>query len=59
MKCFEQDDFIIIEDNLKQSKFAIEDIIDSKPPQMLIRELRKVLDILEKQIEKAQNGDFN
>ena len=59
MKCFEQDDFIIIEDNLRQAKFAIEDIIDSKPPQMLIKELRKVIDILEKQIEKDQNGDFS
>ena len=59
MKCFKQDDFIIIEDNLRQAKFAIEDIINSKPPQMLVKELRKVIDILEKQIEKDQNGDFN
>ena len=54
MKCFEQDDFIIIEDNLRQAKFAIEDIIDSKPPQMLIKELRKVIEIYE-QIATSQN----
>tara|TARA_R110000787_G_scaffold263869_1_gene369772 strand:+ start:201 stop:467 length:267 start_codon:yes stop_codon:yes gene_type:complete len=59
MKCFKQSDFIIIEDNLRQAKFAIEDIINSKPPQVLTIQLRKVLDILEKQIEKDQDGAFN
>ena len=58
MKCFKQNDFLL-EDKLKEAKFTIDDIIDSKPPQMLIKELRKVIDILEKQIEKDQNGDFS
>ena len=56
---FEDEDFIIIEDNLRQAKFAIEDIIDTDPPQKLIKELRKVVNILEIQIEKDQNGEFD
>jgi hypothetical protein len=58
MKCFEQSDFLL-EDKLKEAKFAIDDIIDSKPPQKLIRELVKVEEILETQIIKAQAGQFD
>ena len=58
MECFEQSDFLL-EDKLKEAKFAIDDIIDSKPPQKLIRELVKVEEILETQIIKAQAGQFD
>ena len=58
MKCFKQNDFLL-EDKLKEAKFTIDDIIDSKPPQKLIRELVKVQEILETQIIRAQSGQFD
>jgi hypothetical protein len=48
-----------IENSLKSAIFTIQDLIDEKPPQLLVRPLTKVLDILENQLEKEQNGDFN
>jgi hypothetical protein len=59
MKCFKQDDFIIIEETLSTAINAIDDIINSKPPMSLVIELRKARKILEIQKEKDQNGDFN
>ncbi len=63
MECFEQDDFLL-EDKLKEAKFAIDDIIDSvyadtDNKMELIKDLEKVQENLEKQIEKEQSGEFN
>jgi hypothetical protein len=58
MKCFEQSDFLL-EDKLKEALFAVDEIIAAKVPQKLIRELVKVQEILETQIEKEQSGEFD
>jgi hypothetical protein len=58
MKCFEQWDFLL-EDKLKEALFAVDEIIAAKVPQKLIRELVKVQEILETQIEKEQSGEFD
>lgn len=63
MKCFEQSDFLL-EDKLKEAKFAIDDIMDSvyadtDNKMELIKDLEKVQENLEKQIEKEQSGEFD
>jgi hypothetical protein len=59
LKCFEQSDFLL-EDKLKEAKFAIDDIMDSvyadtDNKMELIKDLEKVQENLEKQIEKEQS----
>ena len=63
MKCFEQNDFLL-EDKLKDSLFAVNDIInsvyaDTDNKMELIKDLEKVQENLEKQIEKEQSGEFD
>jgi hypothetical protein len=63
LKCFEQSDFLL-EDKLKEAKFAIDDIMDSvyadtDNKMELIKDLEKVQENLEKQIEKEQSGEFD
>lgn len=63
MKCFEQNDFLL-EDKLKESLFAVNEIInsvyaDTDNKMELIKDLEKVQENLEKQIEKEQSGEFD
>jgi hypothetical protein len=63
MKCFEQRDFLL-EDKLKESLFAVNEIInsvyaDTDNKMELIKDLEKVQEILETQIEKEQSGEFD
>lgn len=63
MECFEQNDFLL-EDKLKESLFAVNEIInsvyaDTDNKMELIKDLEKVQENLEKQIEKEQSGEFD